>query len=364
MKKINIKLGFIVLCFLIAGLYSSTSSQFFSWIIVIFFSVLTHEAGHALAAQLCGKSTLIELSFLGGTTYFRPEGLKRWQLFLIALSGPLFGFLLFLFSAFMLERTAETSHFYFPFKIASVVNFFWTIFNLLPILPLDGGQLLRIIFEGVFKNKGLLISGISSVVFSLSFAILGFIFGQYFIGSLLFLFAFQNFELIRQARFLSSADKDVDLKQALQEAMFLVESGRMQDALPILIKIQQDAKQGIIFNQALGVHAVLLRIGKDYKGLYELLKDYPKLYESQFAHLMHEAAFYQNDMPLVESLSSEAFQKESTKYVAFHAACACAFLNKQEAAAGWLKTALELGLNPDEIKAHPLLKGYADQVLS
>lgn len=363
MKKINIKIGFVVLCILIAGLYSNTSSQFFSWVMVVFFSVLIHEAGHAIAAQLCGKSTLIELSFLGGTTYFRPEGLKKWQLFLIALSGPVFGFLLFLFSSFILEHTAESSSFYYGFKIASIVNFFWTIFNLLPILPLDGGQLLRILFEALFKNKGLLISGISSVVFSLALAVIGFIFGQYFIGSLLFLFAFQNFELIRQARFLTSADKNQDLKQHLQEAMFLVESGQGQAALAILTKLEQEAKEGMIFNQALGIHAVILRMNKDYKGVYELLKPYPKLYENQMAQLMQEAAFYQNEMSIVNKLSSEAFQKEGTKYVAFRAACASAFLNQSEAAIGWLKTALELGLNPDEIKAHPLLKGYIDQVL-
>ena len=209
----------------------------------------------------------------------------------------------------------------------------------------------------------ILIKQICSSLFSLGLAIFGFILGQYFIGSLLFLFAFQNFELIRQARYFTSADKDQDLRQALQEAMYLVESGKMQEALGILTKLQNEAKQGLIFNQALGVHAVILRINKDYKGLYELLKPHEKLCETQYAHLMHEAAFYQNDMPLVEKLSSEAFQKEGTRYVAFHAACACSALNQKEAAIGWLKTALELGLNPDEIKAHPLLKEYAEQVL-
>lgn len=363
MKKIQIKLGFVFLCFLIAGLYSSSSYQFFSWLIVIFFSILIHEFGHALAAQLCGKATLIELSFLGGTTYFRQEGLKKWQLFLIALAGPLFGLGLFVFSAYMLERTDPRSLLYYPFKISSVINFFWTLFNLLPILPLDGGQLLRIIFEAVFKNKGLMISGVTSVVFSLGLAIIGFIFGQYFIGALLFLFAFQNFELLRQARYITSADRDEDLRKWLQEAMFLVESGRLSEALPILKKLQSDTKQGIIFNQSLGIQAVIYRINKDYKSLYDLLKPYPKLCESQFANLMHEAAFFQNDMLLVKKLSSEAFQKEGSKNVAYHAAIACATFHEEEATLGWLKTALELGLNPDEINAHPLLKAFQDKVL-
>lgn len=363
MKKINIKIGFIILAILIAGLYGSNFFHFFSWFVVIFLSVLIHEAGHALAAQAFGKKALIELNFFGGTTYFRPEGLKKWQLFLISLSGPFFGFLLFVVATFLLENTKETSVFYYSFKIASVVNFFWTLFNLLPILPLDGGQLLRILCEGVFKNRGLLISGISSVVFSIAFAVLAFIFGQYFIGSLLFLFGFQNFELIRQAKLLTAADNDQNLKQALQEAMLLVETHRMQEALPLLAKLQQDAKQGVIFNQALGMQAVIFRMNKEYTALYELLKPHVRVYETLYPHLMHEAAFYQNDMAVVKKLSKDAFQKESTKYVAFHAACAAAFFNYTQEAIGWLKTAVELGLNLDEIKTHPLLKKYAHQVL-
>lgn len=362
MRRINIKLGFVFLCLLIAGLYSTGAYEFFSWVSVIFFSVLIHEAGHALMAQIFGKATLIELSFLGGTTYFRQEGLKKWQLFLIALSGPLFGFLLFLLSVYMFETLPPTSKLYFPFKISSVINFFWTLFNLLPILPLDGGQLLRLIFEGIFKNKGLMITGITSVIVATALALIGFMYGQYFIGALLFLFAFQNFELVRQARFLSVSDQNDLLRKRLQDAIFLVESNKLDDAIPVLEQIQKDAKEGILFSQALGTEAMIYRFKKDYKSLYELLKPYPKLYESQFAPMMHEAAFFQNDMPLVESLSSESFQKESTKSVAFHSAVACASLHKDEAALGWIKTAIEHGLNPDEIKAHPLLKAYQDRL--
>ena len=33
-------------------------------------------------------------------------------------------------------------------SLVRVVNLFWTVINLLPVLPLDGGQLLRIVMKG------------------------------------------------------------------------------------------------------------------------------------------------------------------------------------------------------------------------
>ncbi len=40
-------------------------------------------------------------------------------------------------------------------KYTQVANLFWTIVNLLPVLPLDGGQLLRIVLEAAFGVKDL-----------------------------------------------------------------------------------------------------------------------------------------------------------------------------------------------------------------
>jgi hypothetical protein len=77
---------------------------------------------------------------------------------------------------------------------------------------------------------------------------------------------------------------------------------------------------------------------------------------------MHEACFFLGDFKLAHQLSAEAFQKESLKQTAFHAALAAEHMKNDEATLGWLKTALELGLNVNEIKAHPVLKAFADRL--
>jgi len=361
-RKLTVKLGFIILCLLIATLYSVTGAQFVAWFAVVFFSVLFHEFGHAIMASSFGKRSLIELSFMGGTTYFSQEGLKKWQLFLISLNGPLFGLGLFFAASYLKIGLDPGSIWSYACKITAFINLFWTIFNLLPILPLDGGQLLRIVFEVIFKNKGLFFAGILSSAFSTALGLVSFLLGQYFIGSILFLFAFQNFELIKQARYISSADREDQNRQKLQEGLMLFETQQFDKAKQLFEDLRTKTKNGVIYNQSTTLLALMLRLKQNYEELYNFLKDLPKLYENDLSALMHEAAFFHNDMEMVKKLSAEAFQRENTKEVAFHSAIASAFFHDDEAAIGWLKTAQDLGLNEEEIKVHPLLKDYIDRL--
>jgi len=361
-KKLNVRPGFLALCFLLAVLYSSNGMQFVAWFSVVFISVLWHEMGHAFTARLFGKKAWIELSFFGGVTYFSQEGLRRYQSFLIALNGPLFGFALYVVSWLGLQIVLPESLLGYALKISTVVNLFWTLINLFPILPMDGGQLMRITFEGVFKSRGLSLAAFVSLVLSLGLALAAFLVQQYFFGSILFLFAFQNFELFKQARFLTLADRDVGAKKMLAEAIYAYETDDLEKALSIVEVLRKKTLSGMIFNQATVIHASILKDKKAYHALYEMLKPYPKLYEGELAPLMHEAAFFENQMALVHQLSSEAFIRENSKEVAFRAAVAAAHFHDETASLGWLKTACDLGLTPEEVKAHPLLAKYSAQL--
>lgn len=362
MKLLSIKLGFVWLSLLLAGLNAHNSFEFFSWMSVVFISVMFHELGHALAARIFGKTPFIELGFFGGTTYFRQEGLKKWQLFLITLNGPLFGFILFFISSLAVGRLDRASGLGYACQLCVAINLFWTVFNLLPILPLDGGQLLRVIFEAIFKNRGLYFTGIFSSLFSAVLALIAFLLGQYFIGSLLFLFFFKNFELVKQARYLSLSDQEEGFKKKIEQAAYLFETGQLTLAEPLLVQLKLETKQGMIFHQALAMLVMIYRERKEYSLIYDTLKPFPRLYQNELAAVMHEASFFQNDLLLTDRLSSEAFQKEATIDVALHAALASASRGHNTACVGWLKTACELGFNLDEIKAHPVLKGYIDQL--
>jgi Zn-dependent protease len=193
---ITVQPTFWIFAGLIGWLNSGTLQGILIWVGIIFVSVFFHELGHALMSIWFGQKPSIRLIAFGGVTSFEGPALKRWQQFFVVLNGPLFGFYLFLVATWMLSY--EWSHYPMAFailRLAQIANLFWTVVNLFPVLPLDGGQLLRIVLEGWLGEKGMSASLIVGAALSTLFG-LGFLFlQQYLAGVFFLLFAVQNFSL-------------------------------------------------------------------------------------------------------------------------------------------------------------------------
>jgi Zn-dependent protease len=115
----------------------------------LFAIVLAHEFGHALACrQVGGKADQIVLWPLGGVAYVAPPPRPGATLWSIA-AGPLVNLLLapILTALFFLARQSSLPESfpdgYLLLRSIFFINFGLLIFNLLPIYPLDGGQILR-----------------------------------------------------------------------------------------------------------------------------------------------------------------------------------------------------------------------------
>jgi Zn-dependent protease len=115
----------------------------------LFGIVLLHEFGHALACrQTGGTANYILLWPFGGVAFVRPPERPGAQLWSIA-AGPLVNVALipvFEIALFSLAQsgTAFRSPDLFHFVgMLRLINYALLIFNLLPIYPLDGGQILR-----------------------------------------------------------------------------------------------------------------------------------------------------------------------------------------------------------------------------
>src|SRR5437016_14345167 len=142
---------FLVAAFEISGrtrTYSSLTWNVLEYL-ALFLIVLLHEYGHALACrQVGGTADQIVLWPLGGVAYVDPPPRPGAMLWSIA-AGPLVNvvLLLIMWVLSVLSRSsgwAETM----PNAHALVravwfINVGLLIFNLLPIYPLDGGQVLR-----------------------------------------------------------------------------------------------------------------------------------------------------------------------------------------------------------------------------
>jgi Zn-dependent protease len=116
------------------------------WLAVVFASVFIHELGHALGMRWFGFAPRIELHGLGGRTLFPPHAKPNArQSFIITLLGPLAGLALAfgaLFVAVILDPSPESLGKY-ALTLVMGANLFWSVFNLLPILPWDGGLILE-----------------------------------------------------------------------------------------------------------------------------------------------------------------------------------------------------------------------------
>ena len=116
-----------------------------NWTIVAFMSIIIHELGHAFAGRRYGASPSIVLHGLGGLTFLPGGVFTRLQSILVSAAGPVFSLILagFFVGGYFLAGTGA------PHAIRSFIfyglwiNIGWTIFNLMPIQPLDGGQIFR-----------------------------------------------------------------------------------------------------------------------------------------------------------------------------------------------------------------------------
>jgi Zn-dependent protease len=111
----------------------------------VFVSILWHELGHAFANRYYGGSSEIVLYHFGGyaTRTVDPSRMGR---IIISAAGPAAGLLLWgvlYFVTWQFPGLFASSHelvHWFLFALF-FINGYWSLMNLLPIWPLDGGQI-------------------------------------------------------------------------------------------------------------------------------------------------------------------------------------------------------------------------------
>jgi stage IV sporulation protein FB len=196
------------------------------WIFVLFVSILIHELGHALAFRRYGLNSQIVIHFAGGLTI--PESTwwgSRWanvalgpnQNIFISLAGPGAGFLLaalVIVVVYIMGGSVMTTWLLglIPLPVTALmpfggrvlnllvtmllwVNIFWGLINLMPVFPLDGGNVARNILIQVDPMDGLRKSLWLSVITGGILALVGLLFFRSIFMALLFgLLAFQSYQ--------------------------------------------------------------------------------------------------------------------------------------------------------------------------
>ncbi len=133
----------------------------FAFAVILYLSVLLHEASHAVMARRLGFPVgSITLHFLGGMTSIEGEARKPRQEFLIAVVGPL--------TSLAVGVVAVGLWFVTPDGLLMVAveglagaNLLVGLLNLIPGLPLDGGRVLKSLVWRVSGNvhRGTIVAG-------------------------------------------------------------------------------------------------------------------------------------------------------------------------------------------------------------
>lgn len=112
--------------------------------LLLFGSVLLHELGHSLVAQQQGiKVNSITLFLFGGIASIEEESKTPGKAFQVAIAGPLVSIGLFFFLRLIGIALPDTIALYTMLEDLARINLVLALFNLIPGLPLDGGQVLK-----------------------------------------------------------------------------------------------------------------------------------------------------------------------------------------------------------------------------
>jgi Zn-dependent protease len=193
-----------------------------AWSIVVLISVLVHELGHAIVGKAFGLAPQIDLHGMGGlTSWASVKKLSSLKHIAISLAGPMVG--LVIGGAFFFAGSSIVTPGTFAEGVVGTivfVNFWWAVFNLLPIMPMDGGSVMYHVLDALTKGRGLKPARIVSMVLAVILGALAFKLGEQWIALLAALFAFQNFQAMRAV---PPPQDDTAIRENLQRAYAALE---------------------------------------------------------------------------------------------------------------------------------------------
>lgn len=206
--RVHVHPFFWILAILFASMWARGASGGEAWlrtllgVVLVFAGVLVHELGHALAGRHFGRSPSIVLGGWGGVTSWQAGGplLTVWQHVWISLAGPLVGIVLgggaLLLQAFAWPRPGPFAEW--AFGAFVFVNLGWAVFNLLPVLPLDGGHIVQALAIGRWGPKGNEGTHWLSLLGAVMLAVVGVFVGSIYLVVLFAFLAYRSVQLLRR----------------------------------------------------------------------------------------------------------------------------------------------------------------------
>jgi Zn-dependent protease len=178
-------------------LFAAGSLAAYSWLFSIEFAIalilclVFHEYGHIKAMKYFGLKTkgIYLIPFVGGLALSDDKINTRWQDIVISIMGPFFGLIL--------SVTCLVGYWLTDIELLAglaVFNALLNLFNMLPVLPLDGGHVLKSIAFSINSKVGLVACVLGAALgvyisYHFGLALLGFLLA---IGSIEIIFEYKR----------------------------------------------------------------------------------------------------------------------------------------------------------------------------
>jgi Zn-dependent protease len=198
---VRVQASFFVIALLLGYSQGAGAASIATWLAVVFVSVLMHELGHAMAGRAFGLDPRIELAGGGGlTSWPLGKNVGPGRSLVISLAGPGVGLAVgaVVFAASLAGVGGDSPAVYAFVRTVLWVNVGWSIFNLAPIMPLDGGNALRHFLAWIGLGDADVAARIVSLIIGGLLLVPALLTGNLWIAILLGSFAATNFSMLRR----------------------------------------------------------------------------------------------------------------------------------------------------------------------
>lgn len=265
---VHLDISFVIIMGILGWYPGATLTDIVLWLLITPVAVLVHELGHAFVARTTGAEPAIALAGFGGvTSYVPPHPLSRGRSLAISLAGPFVG--LALGGLLLLVREAFGDQIdgwpWTALQIGIFTCVAWSLLNLLPVLPLDGGQAMRELLPGDPAVREHRAAGVSIVVAVIAAGVAYLVYGQVFLALFLVFFGVSNWFTFRQTGTATGGERPVRLSPQ-QTVLELLWQNRGADARRALEALPPDA------GGDLALHGAVLALSGDPQQGHALLE--------------------------------------------------------------------------------------------
>ena len=330
---VHVRPGFVMMMVLIVVLYGDAYGLWLAGALAAF--TLLHELGHAVAARRAGARAEISLNFLAGyASYVPTRPISRLEHIGISFAGP--GIQIAASMAILLAMGADVTT---PSSFDSnpaMWAIFWAgpvigLFNLVPILPLDGGNIVTTALDRLLPGRAQRIMLWISLGLTLAFCVVAFT-NERYRGFVIVV----GFILVTQLQMLGSTKEPVSPWHAADDAL---RAGKSQKARRILVNAlshhRPDEPPPPVTLPTAEV-ATLIELLPEPFPFGDPWNEYVLANQLMRVGRFEDAAHY----------AAEGYARHPHTLAAATVARAAAALGDQTVAIGWLRTAADAGTSP------------------